>query len=162
MRSTGEVMGIDDCFPMAFAKAQMAANSPLPGSGTVFVSVADRDKEAIVRIARQFADMGYDLLSTRGTARVLRKAGVPVTEIPKIQEGRPNLLDRMKNGEINLILNTPSGRGRRTDEGRIRAAAVAHRVTCITTLSAAEAAVQACRAMREQELRVVSLQERFG
>jgi carbamoyl-phosphate synthase large subunit len=162
MRSTGEVMGIDDCFPMAFAKAQMAANSPLPGSGTVFVSVADRDKEAIVPIARQFADMGYDLLSTRGTGRVLRKAGVPVTEIPKIQEGRPNLLDRMKNGEINLILNTPSGRGRRTDEGRIRAAAVAHRVTCITTLSAAEAAVQACRAMREQELRVVSLQERFG
>ncbi|HKB03286.1 MAG TPA: carbamoyl-phosphate synthase large subunit [Gemmataceae bacterium] len=162
MRSTGEVMGIDDCFPMAFAKAQMAANSPLPDSGTVFVSVADRDKEAIVPIARQFADMGYDLLSTRGTSRVLRKAGVPVTEIPKIQEGRPNLLDRMKNGEINLILNTPSGRGRRTDEGRIRAAAVAHRVTCITTLSAAEAAVQACRAMREQELRVVSLQERFG
>jgi carbamoyl-phosphate synthase large subunit len=162
MRSTGEVMGIDDCFPMAFAKAQMAANSPLPDSGAVFISVADRDKEAIVPIARQFADMGYDLLSTRGTGRVLRKAGVKVTEIPKIQEGRPNLLDRMKNGEIDLILNTPSGRGRRTDEGRIRAAAVAHRVTCITTLSAAEAAVQACRAMREQELRVMSLQERFG
>jgi carbamoyl-phosphate synthase large subunit len=162
MKSTGEVMGIDDCFPMAFAKAQIAANTPLPESGTVFVSVADRDKGAIVPVVRQFAELGYDLISTRGTARVLQKAGVPVTEIPKIQEGRPNLLDRMKNGEIALILNTPTGRGRRTDESKIRAAAVAHRVTCITTLSAAEAAVRACRALREQELKVVSLQERFA
>jgi carbamoyl-phosphate synthase large subunit len=162
MRSTGEVMGIDDTFPMAFAKAQMAANSPLPSSGSVFVSVADRDKEAIVPIAQQFAALGYTLLSTRGTSKVLRKVGVPVTEIPKIQEGRPNLLDRMKNGEIALILNTPSGRGRRTDEGKIRAAAVAHRVTCITTLSAAEAAARACQALRQQELKVLSLQERFS
>lgn len=162
MRSTGEVMGIDDSFPMAFAKAQMAANSPLPTSGTIFVSVADRDKPDIVPVARQFAEMGYTLLSTRGTAKALRAAGVPVTEIPKLQEGRPNLIDRMKNGEIALVLNTPSGRGRRTDEGRIRAAAVAHRVTAITTLSAAEAAVQACRALRQQELTVRSLQERFG
>ena len=162
MRSTGEVMGIDDTFPMAFAKAQMAASSSLPESGSVFVSVADKDKAEIVPIARQFAEMGYDLLATRGTARVLRAAGVPVTEIPKIQEGRPNLIDRMKNGEVAMILNTPTGRGRRTDESRIRAAAVAHRVTCITTLSAAEAAVQACRALRQQELRVLSLQERFG
>jgi len=115
-----------------------------------------------VPIARQFAEMGYNLLATRGTARVLRDAGVPVTEIPKIQEGRPNLIDRMKNGEVAMILNTPTGRGRRTDESRIRAAAVAHRVTCITTLSAAEAAVQACRALRQQELKVRSLQERFG
>jgi carbamoyl-phosphate synthase large subunit len=162
MRSTGEVMGIDDQFPMAFAKAQMGANSPLPTDGTIFVSVADRDKPDIVPVARAFAEMGYDLISTRGTAKALRDAGVPVTEIPKLQEGRPNLIDRMKNGEIALILNTPSGRGRRTDEGRIRAAAVAHRVTCITTLPAAQAAVQACRALRQQELRVRSLQERFG
>jgi carbamoyl-phosphate synthase large subunit len=162
MRSTGEVMGIDDNFPMAFAKAQMGANSPLPESGTVFVSVADRDKQDIVPIARRFAAMGYTLLATRGTAKGLRAAGVTVTEIPKIQEGRPNLIDRMKNGEIALILNTPTGRGRRTDESRIRAAAVAHRVTCITTLSAAEAAAQACEALRGQELKVVSLQERFG
>jgi carbamoyl-phosphate synthase large subunit len=162
MRSTGEVMGIDDKFPMAFAKAQMAANSPLPESGTVFVSVADRDKQEIVPIARRFAALGYTLLATRGTAKGLRAAGVTVTEIPKIQEGRPNLIDRMKNGEIALILNTPTGRGRRTDESRIRAAAVAHRVTCITTLSAAEAAARACEALRGQELKVVSLQERFG
>jgi carbamoyl-phosphate synthase large subunit len=162
MKSTGEVMGIDDHFPMAFAKAQMAASSPLPASGTIFISVNDRDKADIVQIARQFAEMGYTLLSTRGTAKALRDGGVPVTEIPKIQEGRPNLLDRMKNGEVAMILNTPSGRGRRTDEGKIRAAAVAHRVTAITTLSAAEAAAQACRALRSQELKVVSLQERFG
>jgi carbamoyl-phosphate synthase large subunit len=162
MRSTGEVMGIDDTFPMAFAKAEMAANSPLPEAGTVFVSVADKDKAEIVPIARQFAELGYDLLATRGTARVLREAGVPVTEIPKIQEGRPNLIDRMKNGEVAMILNTPTGRGRRTDESRIRAAAVAHRVTCITTLSAAEAAAKACRALRQQKLKVLSLQERFG
>jgi carbamoyl-phosphate synthase large subunit len=161
MKSTGEVMGIDDNFPMAFAKAQMAANAPLPTSGTVFISVSDRDKVEIVPIAREFAEMGYTILATRGTARVLKEAAVKVTEIPKIQEGRPNLLDRMKNGEISLILNTPSGRGRRTDESRIRAAAVAHRVTAITTLSAAEAAVQACRALRQQELTVMSLQERF-
>src|SRR5262249_9174501 len=162
MRSTGEVMGIDDTFPMAFAKAEMAATSALPESGTVFVSVADKDKPEIVPIARQFAELGYDLLATRGTARVLREAGVPVTEIPKIQEGRPNLIDRMKNGEVAMILNTPTGRGRRTDESRIRAAAVAHRVTCITTLSAAEAAAKACRALRLQELKVLSLQERFN
>src|SRR6478672_4381967 len=161
MRSTGEVMGIDDAFPMAFAKAQMAANSPLPESGTVFISVADRDKQDIVPIARRLAELGYTVLATRGTAKGIRAAGVPVTEIPKIQEGRPNLLDRMKNGEIALILNTPTGRGRRTDETRIRAAAVAHRVTAITTLSAAEAAVQACQALRQQELKVVALQERF-
>lgn len=161
MKSTGEVMGIDDNLAMAFAKAQMAANSPLPTSGPIFVSVADRDKEEFVPIARQFAEMGYPLLATRGTAKALRDGGVPVTEIPKIQEGRPNLIDRMKNGEIAMILNTPSGRGRRTDETKIRAAAVAHRVTCITTLSAASAAAHACQALREQELTVVPLQERF-
>ncbi|HEX3150906.1 MAG TPA: carbamoyl-phosphate synthase large subunit [Gemmataceae bacterium] len=162
MRSTGEVMGIDDTFPMAFAKAQMGANAPLPESGTVFISVADRDKADIIPIARRLAKLGYTLLATRGTAKGLRDANVPVTEIPKIQEGRPNLIDRMKNGEIAMILNTPTGRGRRTDETRIRAAAVAHRVTCITTLSAAEAAAQACEALRGQEFKVVSLQERFG
>jgi carbamoyl-phosphate synthase large subunit len=161
MRSTGEVMGIDDDFAMAFAKAQMAASSPLPRSGTVFVSVNDGDKSEIVPVARDLAAMGYTLQATRGTAKALRDAGVPVSEIQKIQEGRPNLLDRMKNGEIALILNTPSRRGRRTDEGKIRAAAVAHRVTCITTMPAAQAAAQACRALREKELQVVSLQERF-
>jgi len=161
MRSTGEVMGIDDSFPMAFAKSQMAASSPLPEKGTIFISVADRDKEDMVAIARQFASMGYRLLATRGTAHALRAQRIPIEEIPKIQEGRPNLIDMMKNGQIAMILNTPSGKGRRTEEGRIRAAAVAHRVTCITTLAAAQAAVDACRAMRETELTVTALQDRF-
>jgi carbamoyl-phosphate synthase large subunit len=161
MRSTGEVMGIDNSFPMAFAKSQMAANSPLPERGTIFVSVADRDKGVIIPIARQFAEMGYHLIGTRGTAKALREQNVPIQEVPKIQEGRPNLIDMMKNGQVAMILNTPSGKGRRTDEGRIRAAAVTHRVTCITTLAAAQAAVDACRALREKELTVMPLQMRF-
>ena len=161
MKSTGEVMGIDDHFPAAFAKSQLAASAPLPRSGTVFVSVADRDKEAVVPVVNGFAEMGYRLTATRGTARFLAARGIPVEAVPKIAEGRPNLLDKMKNGEIALVINTPSGRGSSTDEGRIRAGAVANRVTCITTLAAAEAAVEACRALRQGELTVVALQDRF-
>ncbi|MBX9584120.1 MAG: carbamoyl-phosphate synthase large subunit [Gemmataceae bacterium] len=161
MKSTGEVMGIDDRLPMAFAKSQMAAGAPLPAGGTVFVSVSDRDKEAVVPVARGFADLGFKLLATRGTARHLREHGLEVVDLPKIAEGRPNLLDYMKNGQVALVVNTPSGRGSSADERKIRAAAVANRVTAITTLSAAEAAVEACRALKEQELTVVALQDRF-
>jgi carbamoyl-phosphate synthase large subunit len=105
--------------------------------------------------------MGYRLISTRGTGAVLQEAGVPVEIVPKLQEGRPNLIDFMKNGQIALVVNTPSGKGARTDEGKIRAAAVSHGVTCITTLAAAQAAVEACRALREQELTVSPLQDWF-
>ncbi|HEY2785874.1 MAG TPA: carbamoyl-phosphate synthase large subunit, partial [Fimbriiglobus sp.] len=161
MRSTGEVMGIDVGLPMAFAKSQLAASAPLPASGAVFISVAEPDKLAAIPIARQFADMGYRLLATRGTAKVFRENGIAVEMLPKIQEGRPNLVDFMKNGQVQLIINTPSGRGSRTDEGRIRAAAVAHRVTCMTTLSAAHAAVEACRALRHTDLTVTALQDWF-
>src|SRR5262249_49930240 len=161
MKSTGEVMGIDDRLAMAFAKSQMAASSALPAGGTIFVSVADRDKEAAVSVVRGVAGMGYRLIATRGTARVFAKRGIGGEGVPKIAEGRPNLLDHMKNGAVAMIINTPSGRGSSTDEGKIRAAAVSHRVTCITTLSAAHAAVEACRALREQELTVVALQDRF-
>jgi carbamoyl-phosphate synthase large subunit len=162
MRSTGEVMGIAETFPMAFAKSQMAASSPLPMEGAVFISVADRDKPDAIPVARALADMGYRLLSTRGTARVLREAGIPVDEIPKLQEGRPNLVDLMKNGQVALVINTPSGKGSRTDEGKIRSAAVMHRVTSITTLAAALAAVEACRALRLGELTVKPLQDWFA
>ncbi|MCI0379139.1 MAG: carbamoyl-phosphate synthase large subunit, partial [Gemmataceae bacterium] len=162
MRSTGEVMGIADAFPVAFAKSQIAANSTLPLQGTLFVSVSDRDKADILPIAREFAAMGYRLISTRGTARALRAADIDVEEIPKLQEGRPNLVDHMKNGQVDLVINTPSGKGARTDEGRIRASAVLHRVTCITTLAAAQAAAQACRAMRQGEITVKPLQEWFS
>ena len=129
----------------------------------MFISVADRDKADIVPIARRLAEHGLhaDRHARHGEG-VCGGRHRRSTEIPKIQEGRPNLIDQMKNGEIALVINTPSGRGRRTDEGKIRAAAVAHGVTCITTLSAAEAAAQACEALRGQELKVVSLQERFG
>jgi carbamoyl-phosphate synthase large subunit len=161
MRSTGEVMGIDDNFPMAFAKSQIAASSALPRSGTIFVSVADRDKADLIPVARALAEMGYHLISTRGTASALRSAGVAVEEVAKVQEGRPNLVDYMKNGQIALVINTPSGKGARTDEGKIRATAVAQGVTCITTLAAAQAAVEACRAWRERDLTVCPIQERY-
>jgi carbamoyl-phosphate synthase large subunit len=164
MRSTGEVMGIDDTFPLAFAKSQMAASSalPTPEAGRVFVSVAARDKADLVPIARSLAEMGYRLVATRGTARQLHGAGIVVEEVNKLQEGRPNLLDLMQNRQISLVINTPSqGRSARTDEGRIRAEAVRHGVTCITTLTAAQAAVEACRAIRQRNMGVRALQERF-
>jgi carbamoyl-phosphate synthase large subunit len=161
MRSTGEVMGIDNSFPMAFARSQMAANSALPDSGKVFVSVNDRDKGDVVSVARNLVSLGFTLLSTRGTARALREAGVEVTDVPKVQEGRPNLIDYMKNGEIALVINTPSGQGGWTDEGKIRAAAVSNGVTCITTLSGAHAAIAALRERRGKPLDVMPLQDRY-
>jgi carbamoyl-phosphate synthase large subunit len=105
--------------------------------------------------------MGYRLIATRGTAKELRAAGITVKEVNKLQEGRPNLIDHMKNKEIALVINTPSGKGARTDEGKIRAAAVANGVTCITTLAAAQAAVEACRAVGERPWTVRALQDRF-
>jgi carbamoyl-phosphate synthase large subunit len=163
MRSTGEVMGIDDSFPLAFAKSQMAANSalPAPGDGQVFVSVAERDKHDVIPITRALAEMGYRLIATRGTARMLRAEGIPVEEVNKLQQGRPNLIDYMKNKQVALIINTPSGKGARTDEGKIRSAAVANGITCITTLSAAHAAVEACRVMTRTRMTVSALQDRF-
>jgi carbamoyl-phosphate synthase large subunit len=161
MRSTGEVMGIDDSFPMAFIKSQMAANASLPTAGKIFISVADRDKAEVVPVARSLVEVGFTLVSTRGTARVLRAAGITVDEVPKVQEGRPNLIDFMKNNEIALVINTPSGQGARTDEGKIRAAAVSHGVTCITTLAAAQAAAAACREARGQVPTVSALQDRY-
>jgi carbamoyl-phosphate synthase large subunit len=163
MRSTGEVMGIDDSFPLAFARSQLAASAalPEPGDGHVFVSVAERDKADVVPVARLLVQLGYRLVATRGTARTLRACGIAVDEVFKLQEGRPNLIDYMKNKQITLVINTPSGKGARTDEGKIRAAAVANGVTCITTLAAAVAAVEACRAIRQREWTVTALQDRF-
>lgn len=161
MRSTGEVMGIDEDFAMAFAKSQMAANSALPLSGTIFVSVSDRHKPEVIPIARALTALGYQLISTRGTASMLREAGIAVNEVHKLHEGRPNLVDLMKNGEVALVINTPSGKGARTDEAVIRAAAVSHGVPCITTMAAAQAAVEACRALRERPLTVRPIQKWF-
>jgi carbamoyl-phosphate synthase large subunit len=162
MRSTGEVMGIDDDFAMAFAKSQMAASSALPLSGTVFISVAARDKEGILPIARKLTELGLRIVATAGTARVLGEGGVAAEPVRKLQEGRPNLLDLIANDEIALVINTPSGKGARTDEGRIRAAATSHGVPCITTLAAARVAVQAIEALRTRPIRVAALQDRFS
>ena len=162
MRSTGEVMGTDETFGLAFAKSQLAASSPLPMEGTVFLSVADRDKPEVIDIGKALVDLGYQLLSTRGTAEYLAKAGVPVEMVPKLQEGRPNLIDHLKNGRVSMVINTPSGRGSRTDETKIRAEAVACRVTCITTISAALAAVEGCKERKANpNWTVTALQDRY-
>jgi carbamoyl-phosphate synthase large subunit len=159
MRSTGEVMGIDLDFAAAFAKSQLAASTQLPREGTVFISVAARDRQGILPIARKFKDMGYHLLATSGTGHALEEHGIDFTTVRKIHEGRPNLLDFLANGQIALIVNTPSGKGARTDEGRIRASAVSHGVPCITTLSAAKAAVVALERVRDSALEVYAIQD---
>jgi carbamoyl-phosphate synthase large subunit len=162
MRSTGEVMGTSERFSIAFAKSQLAAGTVLPKSGTIFLSVAQPAKEHMVGLAARLADLGYKLMATEGTARRLEAAGIEVQHINKLQEGQPNLLDYLVDGAIQLIMNTPSGKGARTDEGRIRAAAVAGGVPCITTIQAADAAVRAMEALRHEEITVQALQDRFA
>ena len=161
MKSTGEVMGISEQFSIAFAKSQLAAGAMLPRSGKIFLSVADRDKDRAVELARRLERLGYQLLATRGTAGRLKRAGVKVQAVKKIQHGHPNLLDHMIDGDLQLVMNTPSGKGARTDEGRIRAAAVSHGIPCLTTIQAADAAVKAMEAMREEPITVQAVQDRF-
>ena len=134
MKSTGEVMGIATDFPAAFAKSQIAAGTNIPSSGNVFISMAHGHKQLIIASAGRLIDLGFKILATAGTAKVLQAAGLAVETVRKLQEGRPNLLDYMANGEVQLIFNTPSGKGARTDEGKIRAAAVTSGVPCVTTL----------------------------
>ncbi|MFI4848520.1 MAG: carbamoyl-phosphate synthase large subunit [Gimesia chilikensis] len=149
MRSTGEVMGISDGFAMAFAKSQLAANTNLPSEGTVFISMADLYKDMIIDPARRLIDLGFKIVSTSGTARVLREAGLEVSTVKKLKEGRPNLLDMMANQEVQFIFNTPSGKGSRTDEGKIRSASVSYGVTCVTTIPGCLAVVKALEALAE-------------
>ncbi|MEQ8856425.1 carbamoyl-phosphate synthase large subunit [Gimesia sp.] len=149
MRSTGEVMGISDGFAMAFAKSQLAANTSLPSEGTVFISMADLYKDMIIDPARRLIDLGFKIVSTSGTARVLREAGLEVSTVKKLKEGRPNLLDMMANQEVQFIFNTPSGKGSRTDEGKIRSASVSYGVTCVTTIPGCLAVVKALEALAE-------------
>jgi len=159
MRSTGEVMGIGADWGMAYAKAQMAALPPLPASGRVFISVRDSDKEAAVAIAQELGALGFVLCATAGTAKMFEAAGLQVQHLYKVQEGRPNVLDLIKNDEVQLIINTPAGKTPRADEVKIRTAAVAGRVSIMTTLAGAHAAVRGIGARREQGLSVCSLQE---
>jgi len=162
MKSTGEVMGISERFSIAFAKSQLAAGTVLPPEGKIFISVADRAKEHVVDIAKRLEKLGYELLATKGTALCLEEAGVKVRRVKKIQEGHPNLLDYMIDGDLQLVMNTPSGKGARTDEGRIRASAVAHGIPCLTTLQAAQAAAKAMEALKGEELTVQSVQDRLA
>jgi carbamoyl-phosphate synthase large subunit len=161
MRSTGEVMGVSERFSMAFAKSQLAAGTVLPASGNIFVSVADKSKAGIVDLAFRLHGMGYTLLATDGTAKLLEAAGIPTRRVKKISEGHPNLLDFLTDGEVALVMNTPRGKGARTDEGQIRAAAVQAGVPCLTTIEAAAAAVRAMEALRNEEMQVQALQDRF-
>jgi carbamoyl-phosphate synthase large subunit len=162
MRSTGEVMGISERFSMAFAKSQLAAGTVLPHQGNVFVSVAEKGKPAVVDLAKRLHDIGYKILATDGTAKVLEAADVPSRRVKKISEGHPNLLDFLSDGEVALVMNTPRGKGARTDEGKIRAAAVQAGVPCLTTIEAATAAVRAMEALRQETMQVESLQDRFA
>jgi carbamoyl-phosphate synthase large subunit len=159
MRSTGEVMGIASTFGEAFAKAQLSSGTRFPRSGTVFLSVSDRDKRAVQPLARELHELGFKLMATRGTAAALRGAGIPVEPVFKVNEGRPNIVDRIKTGQVHLIINTPLGRESFYDEKSIRRAAVRHAVPCITTLSAAFAAAQGIRAMKQGSFNVAPLQE---
>ncbi len=162
MRSTGEVMGTSSQFAVAFAKSQLGAGVVLPNSGRVFISVSTRHKATAAKLARRLYEMGYEILATAGTAKRLTEEGVPVERVKKIIEGHPNLIDHMKNKAVDLILNTPNGKGARTDEGRIRATAVQHGIPCITTIQAAEAAVGALEALRDQDMEVEALQDRLA
>jgi carbamoyl-phosphate synthase large subunit len=159
MKSTGEVMGIGETFGLAFAKAQIAAGHGLPTRGGAFISVNDFDKARMIPIARRLREIGFTLLATKGTAQALREAGLPVHAIFKVNEGRPNVIDHLLNGEIQLIINTPLGKVSRYDEYAIGRNAINHNIPCLTTLSAAAAAVEGIKALQEQRLRVKSLQE---
>ncbi len=159
MRSTGEVMGLDADLGVAYAKSQMAAGTPLPLGGRVFFSVNDADKPHAAAVARGFADLGFELVSTPGTAQVLAAAGVKVQPIFKLQEGRPNALDLLKNREIQLVVNTPSGQAPRSDEVRIRTTAVYTGTPIMTTLSGARAAILGIAALKRRGCGVKALQE---
>jgi carbamoyl-phosphate synthase large subunit len=159
MRSTGEVMGIAHDFPTAFAKAQAAAGAELPDRGTVFVTVTDGDKAAGAGLAAQLHDLGFEIVATAGTAAAIRRMGVPVRVLRKVAEGSPHVVDAITSGEVDLVINTPTGSGARSDGWEIRRAAVARGVPCITTLSGGQAAARAIRAARDGEPAVVSLQE---
>jgi len=159
MKSTGEVMGIDTDFSRAFIKSQIAAGQNLPRKGNVFISVRDKDKRAVVFIAKKLKDLGFNIYASSGTAAALEKSGIPVKMLPKIAEGRPNVLDLMKDGKIQLVINTPSGRIPRQDEVKIRSHVVLYNVPYTTTISGAQATVSGMEALLKKGLEVKSLQE---
>ncbi|MFQ5846147.1 MAG: carbamoyl-phosphate synthase large subunit [Candidatus Methylomirabilales bacterium] len=163
MKSTGEVMGIDRDFGRAFAKSQIAANGTLPLHGTVFLSVREPDKANLPPLGQAFAELGFHILATSGTARCLEEAGIPAERVYKVIEGvRPHIVDRMQSGEIVLVVNTPEGRASRLDSYSIRRTAVTQGIPCFTTMAAAFAAMQGIRALKAEGLQVKTLQEYIG
>jgi carbamoyl-phosphate synthase large subunit len=159
MRSTGEVMGVGQNFGEAFGKAQLSAGTPLPDKGRAFLSVNDRDKTEIVDVGRRLAQLGFELVATRGTAAALLAAGLPCKTVFKVNEGRPNAVDLLKAGSIQLVIYTATGAHSFSDEKAIRRTAVLHRVPCITTMSGAKAVAEAIASRRRDPIRVWSLQE---
>jgi carbamoyl-phosphate synthase large subunit len=162
MRSTGEVMGFDESFGMAFAKAAISAGGPVPAAGTVCVTVNDRDKATVTPIIRRFHDLGFRVLATSGTHRYLRARGIPAERVFKVGEGRPSIVDLMISGEIQLLINTPLGKKSQYDDYAMRRMAITRKVPYCTTLSAASAACDAAIALRSRVREVRSLQDRFG
>ena len=161
MRSTGEVMGIDDDFPMAYAKAQIAAGNVLPTKGAVFISVREGDKEGVIPAAKMLADAGFQLLATGGTHDALKSHDIPAQRVSKLAEGRPNVRDLIKNGKVQLIINTPTKKGPQTDEGMIRALAMLNKVPIVTTITGAHAVAKAIQALQKQDWGVRPLQSYF-
>ena len=162
MKSTGEVMGIASDFPTAFGKAQAAAGAELPTEGTVFITVTDTDKPAATQLAARFHDVGFDIVATSGTAQAISRMGIPVKAINKIAEGSPHVLDKINEGEVTLVINTPTGRGARSDGYEIRDAATRKGIPCITTLTGASAATRAIVAAHDSGAEPRSLQELHG
>ena len=159
MRSTGEVMGLDADLGIAYAKSQMAANSPLPLSGKVFISVSDAHKKQVAAVAKEYTDLGFEIISTAGTAKVLQEEGIKVQQIHKLSEGRPNAVDLLKNREIQLVINTPAGQSPRADEVKIRTTAVYTATPIMTTLSGARAAALGIAALKKNGYAVKTVQE---
>jgi carbamoyl-phosphate synthase large subunit len=162
MKSTGEVMGIAEDFPTAFGKAQAAAGVSLPEAGTLFITVTDNDKAAATQLAARFHDLGFAVIATRGTAQAISRMGIPVKAINKIGEGSPHVVDYIRNGEVDMVINTPTGSGARSDGYEIRSAAVRQGIPCITTMTGASAATRAIVAARAQGPEPISLQELHG
>jgi carbamoyl-phosphate synthase large subunit len=163
MHSTGEVMGIGDTFGEAYAKAMMGASLSLPSAGKAFLSVNDADKGAAVLLARKLARLGFSVVATLGTAARLLEVGMDVENVFKVNEGRPNIVDHIKKGEISLVINTPLGRASHYDEQAIRRAALQYGVPCVTTMTGAHALVEAIAACGAQSTpQVHSLQELHG
>jgi len=158
MKSTGEVMGVAASFGEAFAKAQLSAGQLLPAKGTVFFSVNDHDKPVAIGLARRYVHLGFNIVATEGTANVLEKAGLSVERVFKVKEGRPNVVDLIKGDRIQLVINTPRGQDTFFDEKAIRRAAVMARIPTITTIAAAQAAVEGIAAMQKPHITVYALQ----